>query len=158
MVRSNNRFIGALLLAALLSGCATSGALHSAQLADQAQDYDRAVVEYTRALRESPDNRDIKLALDRAKQRASLDHYNRGRRLAGGGRLEEALLELQMASELNPPAVTSTASWRWSVRSCATRWPWPARARPELETLIERTRDSSRGQRAAGRRQAARPR
>ena len=141
MVRSSNRFIGVLLLAAGLSGCATSGALHSAQLADQNQDYDRAVIEYTRALREAPDNRDIKLALDRAKQRASLEHYNRGRRLAGGGRLEEALLELQMASELNPTSGDVDRELGMVRSQLRNKVAVSREGKTQLETLIERTRE-----------------
>ena len=55
-----------------------------------------------KVLKEDPDNRDARLSLDRAKLRAALDHYNRGLRLRNGGRLDEALVELQIASELNP--------------------------------------------------------
>jgi tetratricopeptide (TPR) repeat protein len=89
-------------LAALLSGCATSGAMRAGQQAERADDFDRAVVEYNRAVRERPTDRDARLALDRAKLRASLDHFSRGRRLSNAGRLEESLVELQTASELNP--------------------------------------------------------
>jgi general secretion pathway protein D len=141
MVRSSNRFIVAALLAAGLSGCATSSALRSAQQADQAEDYDRAVVEYTRALKESPNNRDIKLALDRAKLRASLDHFNRGRRLAGGGRLEEALLELQMASELNPGNGDIDRELGMVRSQLRNKVAVSREGKTQLETLIERTRD-----------------
>jgi general secretion pathway protein D len=141
MVRSSNRFIVAALLAAGLSGCATSSALRSAQQADQAEDYDRAVVEYTRALKESPNDRDIKLALDRAKLRASLDHFNRGRRLAGGGRLEEALLELQMASELNPGNGDIDRELGMVRSQLRNKVAVSREGKTQLETLIERTRD-----------------
>ena len=141
MLRANSRFVVAVLLAAGLSGCATSSALRAAQQADQAEDYDRAVVEYTRALRESPNNRDVKLALDRAKLRASIDHYHRGRRLAGGGRLEEALLELQMASEMNP-GNGDVDRELGAVRSQLRNKVAVSReGKTQLETLIERTRD-----------------
>src|SRR5688500_20383723 len=90
-----------LTLALLAAGCVTTG-MRAGQLAEQGQDYDRAVVEYTRVLKEHPDNREARLSLDRAKLRAALEHYNRGLRLRNGGRLDEALVELQIASELNP--------------------------------------------------------
>ena len=125
-----------------LAGCATTGAMRAGQNAEQAQDYDRAVVEYTRALQENPDNRDARLALDRAKLRAAQEHFARGRRLSNAGRLDEALVELQLAAELNPGSgdIDQELLQR-PQRSCAPRWPWPARARPQLETLIERSRD-----------------
>ena len=82
-------------------GCA-SGAVGRARVAEQQQDYDRAVVEYTQALKERPEDKDARLALDRARIRASQDHFQRGRRLEAVGQYEEALLELQLAAELNP--------------------------------------------------------
>ena len=90
-----------LALGMMAAGCVTTG-MRAGQLAEQGQDYDRAVVEYTRVLKEHPDNREARLSLDRAKLRAALEHYNRGLRLRNGGRLDEALVELQIASELNP--------------------------------------------------------
>ncbi len=53
-------------------------------------------------LREDPDNREAKQSLELAKIRASLDHYARARRYEASGRLDESLVELQVASELNP--------------------------------------------------------
>ena len=70
--------------------------------AELAQDYDRAVVEYTKIARANPANADARLALERAKLRASQEHAVRGRRLAGLERYEEAVLEYQIAAELNP--------------------------------------------------------
>src|SRR5262245_37693707 len=89
------------LLSVTLAGCA-SAAMKAGQQADMLKDYDRAVVEYTKALREHPDDRAAKQALDVAKIRAALDHYARARRYENSGRLDEALVELQVAYELNP--------------------------------------------------------
>src|SRR6185436_7419822 len=89
-------------LSLALSGCATSRAAQAGKTAEQLQEYDRAIVEYTKVLRQRPDDREVRQALDRAKLRSSLDHYSRGRRYHTGGRLDEALVELQLASELNP--------------------------------------------------------
>ena len=76
-----------------LSACATTGSMTTARNAETRQDYDSAVAEYTRILRENPDNKDARLGLERAKVRASQDHFARGRRLAATGKLEEALVE-----------------------------------------------------------------
>src|SRR2546428_262867 len=65
-------------------------------------DYDRAVVEYTRALRLHPDDATVRLSLERAKVRASQEHFLRGRRLAAVGKFGEALVEYEVASQLNP--------------------------------------------------------
>src|SRR3954464_3076443 len=52
---------------ALAAGCASSGGMRQGRAAEQAQDYDRAVVEYTNAARTNPDNREARLALHRVK-------------------------------------------------------------------------------------------
>jgi general secretion pathway protein D len=86
-----------------LGACASGGGnLRQARLAEQAQDYDLAVAEYTKAARSRPDDRTIRLSLDRAKLRASQDHFARARRHAATGKTNEALVEYQLASELNP--------------------------------------------------------
>ena len=48
--------LGVLALASV-AGCA-SGAVGRARVAEQQQDYDRAVVEYTQALKERPEDKD----------------------------------------------------------------------------------------------------
>ena len=141
MARANNRIAAVAVLAALLAGCGASGAMRAGRQAERLDDHDRAVVEYTRALRENPDNLDARLALDRAKIRASLEHYGRGRRLSNAGRLEEALVELQMASELNP-GNGDIDQELGSVRSQLRNKVAVAReGKTQLETLIDRTRN-----------------
>ncbi len=62
----------ALVLVALVAvSCATTSAMRKGRDAEQAQDYDRAVVQYTLALKENPDNVDARASLERAKLRAS---------------------------------------------------------------------------------------
>jgi general secretion pathway protein D len=95
-----------LLLLALLAaaGCATSGAFRAGENAERLQDYDRAVLEYQRALKASPDNVQYRRALERARLRASIDHTNMARRLAGRGLYSEALAEYRLGLEMNPNA------------------------------------------------------
>jgi general secretion pathway protein D len=133
----------ALLLAAGLvgAGCATSAGLRTAQVAEQQQDYDRAVVEYTKVLRANPTHKEARLSLERAKLRASLEHFNRGRRLSNSGKLEEALVELQLAAELNP-GNSSLQDELSGVRAQLRNKVAVAReGKTQLETLIERSRD-----------------
>ncbi|MEZ5420699.1 MAG: hypothetical protein R2708_25610 [Vicinamibacterales bacterium] len=63
------------VLATLAGACATGGAMQQARLAEQRQDYDLAVAEWTKAARSKPDDRTIRLSLDRAK-RAAQDHFS----------------------------------------------------------------------------------
>jgi tetratricopeptide (TPR) repeat protein len=126
---------------ALLAGCATATAVRTAQIAEQQQDYDRAVVEYTKVLRADPANKEARLSLDRAKLRAALDHFNRGRRLSSAGKLEESLVELQLAAELNPGS-SEIDDALTAVRAQLRNKVAVAReGKTQLETLIERSRD-----------------
>src|SRR5690349_13701590 len=88
--RTSAAISGLVLLVLVAAGCVTTG-IRAGQLAEQSQDFDQAVVEYTKVLKEHPDNREAQLSLNRAKLRAALDHYNRGLRMRNGGRLDEAL-------------------------------------------------------------------
>jgi len=130
------------LAAGLLGGCATSTALKQGRQAEQRQDYDRAVAEYSKALRQDPDNADARLALQRAKLRASEYHLNRGKRYAAGGRLEEALVEYQIASELNPGSSEVDAGLKEVRNQLRARVAVAAEGKTRLETLIERTREA----------------
>ena len=60
------------------------------------------MAEFTKALREHPNNREAQLGLQRAKLRASEAHLVTGRRLYAQGKFDEAVLELQLSAELNP--------------------------------------------------------
>src|SRR5919108_5139179 len=102
MLHASSRLAPLLLVSLLLAGCATMAAVRAGQRAELARDYDRAVIEYTRALQADPDNREARHGLERARLRAAEDHFTRGRRHHAAGRLEEALVELQTAVELNP--------------------------------------------------------
>jgi general secretion pathway protein D len=95
----------AALAAALLfslAACASSGSVRAARGAESTQNYDVAVAEYTKLLRDDPNNREARLGLERSKLRASQDHFSRARREAANGKVEEALVEYQLAAELNP--------------------------------------------------------
>lgn len=97
-----HRMLPLVLALALTAAACASSTLQQARNADALQDYDLAVARYARAVRENPDNAEAQRGLDVAKLRASDAHFERGRRLAAQGRHEDALLELQVATELNP--------------------------------------------------------
>jgi len=141
MANAINRLLTLVVLAGLIAGCATATAMRNGQQAEQLQDYDRAIVEYTKVVRSQPDNREARQLLDRARVRAALEHFSRGRRLEGGGRLDEALVELQLASELNPNNQDIRDALE-SVRTQQRNKVQIARdGKTGLETLIERTRN-----------------
>ena len=130
-------------LAVLLIGagaCASPGPMRLAVQAEQRSDYDRAVVEYTNALRDDPDNRTARMSLDRVRMRASEDHFFRGRRLAAAGRDEEAAAELQMANELNPTNAAAEAELRLVRQRLRAKIAVARGGKTDLQTLVERAR------------------
>ena len=131
-----------LLLIASLSACVSSGAISRAQIAEQQQDYDRAVAEYTRALKEHPDNKDVRYALDRARVRASQDHFQRGRRLEATGHYEEALLELQLAYKLNPSNGDVEDLLRSTRLALRNKIAVSREGKTHLETIIDHARET----------------
>ena len=113
----------ALLRRAALSGCAGIEPCAPAGTPSALEDYDRAVVEYEQALR---------AAARRHRRRGSRcsapscappsTSTTAGRRLAGTGKLEEALVELQIAGELNPAnGDVDAAAARARAPCCAPR-------------------------------------
>ena len=135
--------VGVCLAAALASGCATRAALRAGEQAEQAKDFDRAVVHYTNALRANPEDRDTRLALDRAKLRAAQEHALIARRLAAAERYDQALLEYQLASELNPTDAQIEAGLRDVRQKLRATGLTPRDGRTELQTLIENARTTA---------------
>ena len=141
MMRRANRLLTlAVATSVVLAGCAPKG-LHAGIEAETLQDFDRAVVEYTRVVREHPDNREARQGLVRAKLRASMEHFARGRRLAQGGRLEEAVLDLQMALELNPTSPDIEAQLNSVRAQLKNKIAVSRQGKTELESLIDRARN-----------------
>ena len=134
------RRLAPLAAALVLAACAGNPAFRSGQKAERLEDYDRAVVEYTRALRERPDDLDIRLALERVKLRAAEQHFGRGRRLYATGRYEDALLELQVASELNPAHGGIEDELQRARTALRNKLAVPVDGKTHLESLVEQSR------------------
>ena len=93
-------------LAIAAAACATSGAFRAGERAERREDYTTAVREYSRALKNSPNNLTYRKSLERARLRASDEHAAAGRRLAARGLYKEALDELRLALDLRPDSLT----------------------------------------------------
>lgn len=133
--------LAALALAGLLASCAsTPKAYKVGRLAEQRQDYDQALVAYAQAQVADPDNKEIALVLKRAKLRASAQHLARGRRLAGAGTFEEALVEFQIALELNPANADADTAVRETRAALRTKMAVRKDGGTRLESLITRAR------------------
>jgi general secretion pathway protein D len=130
----------AVLAALLLASCATASAYRAGQAAERAQDYDRAVVEYTAAVRKSPDDRNLRAALQRARLRAAQAHYFRGRRLEAG-QPDEALLEFQLASQLNPADAQIDSALRDTRQRLRSQIAVTTADKTPLQQLVDNSRN-----------------
>ena len=124
----------------LAGGCAASAALNRGRDFERRPEYDAAVAEYTKAVREKPNNTEARLALDRAKLRASQEHFQRGRRHDAVGRYEQALVEYEAAAELNPSNGDVDAAVRETRNKLRSKIAVSREGKTELQTLIDRTR------------------
>jgi len=141
MVHRSNRLVVLACSLVLSAGCASSGAFRAGTQAEQIQDYDLAVVEFTKAVKAHPDDRNARQALDRSKIRAAQGHFTRGRRLQATGRLDEAVVELQLAAELNPGSGDIDDTLRSVRTQLRTKVAVAREGKTQLQTLIDRSRD-----------------
>ncbi len=140
-IRRRASRLAAALAAAALCACAAHPAWRNGQKAERVDDFDRAVVEYTRALKQKPDDLDIRLALERVKLRAAEQHFGRGRRLYAAGQYDDALVELQLAAELNPASGEIDSELRRARAGLRNKLAVPVDGKTRLESLVERSRD-----------------
>jgi general secretion pathway protein D len=136
------RLVAAVAVALVAGGCASSAAMRRGAAAEQRQDYDVAVAEYTKQLRAHPDDQNTRLALERAKLRASTDHAQAARRFAATGKLEQALVEYELALELNPTNGDLDQALRDVRTQLRAKVAVAREGKTELQTLIERSRET----------------
>ena len=141
LLRRRHRPAVLALVCLFAGGCAATGAVHRGESAEHRQDYDLAVVEYSKALRLRPDDNPTRLALDRAKVRASQEHFIRGRRLSATGKLDQALVEFELAAELNPSGGDIEDELRATRNKLRAKIAVAREGKTELQTMIDRTRD-----------------
>ena len=85
-----------------LASCAARKAHRRGNAAAKQENWDAAVVHYTRAAREDPDNIEYRMALQRALVSAAAAHIKEGRKHIAAEELEAAVGELALALELDP--------------------------------------------------------
>ncbi len=140
--RALARLALALTLGAGLTGCAAAiSNIRQGELAEQRQDYDRAVVEYTEARRLRPNDTSVRLALERARLRAADAHFARGLRAASLGKLDEALIEYQIASQLNPASTAMDDAVKDTRTKLRIKVAVTREGKTQLESLVERARE-----------------
>jgi general secretion pathway protein D len=89
--------------ALLLAGCPKGNSDYDAgRKASSVQDYDTALVDFDRALRDDPTNPEYRLRATQARFDASQAHMDRGRQAEKNGDLQLALAEYQKSQMLDP--------------------------------------------------------
>lgn len=72
-------FTATLIISLTTLSCASYNAYQKAQTAEEAKDWDTAVIQYEKALEIAPDNRQFKISLDRARREASRGHFEKAK-------------------------------------------------------------------------------
>jgi len=96
------RALAILCFCVAAAGCAATTAYRRGEEAEKREDWDRAVVEYVRAVAASPGNTHYSVSLARAKIRASAGHFERGKVYARARQLELAAAEFEQTIFLDP--------------------------------------------------------
>src|SRR3989454_117247 len=94
--------VAALAAALVLGGCATGRAYRLGEKEMAAQNYDRAVLLFSKAVSSTPESTRYKVALSRAKMKAAQDHFAKGQAYVKAARTEAAIAEFQQAVYLDP--------------------------------------------------------
>src|SRR4051794_13226346 len=129
--------IAVVIVALSLSGCTAGKAFHAAEDAQKAGNLDEAVVQYRKAVQESPDNANYKIALQRALLAASYSHIDRAKEFEAKDQLEAALGEYRQATEYDPTNRLATAKVAEIDRIVRERIE-SSRPRPAIEALRAR--------------------
>ncbi len=85
------------LICLALAACSPGSPYKLAKKYDAAGDYDRAILQYSKALNQEPDSARYQMDLRRARFRASQLHFDKAKKYIQSGRLELAVQELQVA-------------------------------------------------------------
>jgi general secretion pathway protein D len=129
--------LGALvLLVALVAGCAARQAYDHGELEMKRQNFDQAVLSYSKAVALKPGQTRYTVALARAKLKASTEHFEKGRRYFESGQLDLAIAEFQQTLLLNPSNQHADNELQRATREKRRREAGPS----EIEQLKERAK------------------
>jgi general secretion pathway protein D len=135
------RCVALILALSLLPACAARKAFKSGEKASQRQNYDAAILSFSKAMALDPSNARYSVALARAKVNSSHDHFQRGKRLLGAEQLEEAIAEFQQVLLLDPGHQYASNELRKAVEAMKRRDALPS----EIEQIKERARQRDLG-------------
>jgi general secretion pathway protein D len=139
----SSRMAALLALAALAAGCAGSQAFRQARAEEEFGHWDFAVLKYAEAVDHDPGNDGYKVALRRAKLKASQVHFERGKLYRNAGNPDLAVVELEQAVVLDQTNKYAEVELRKAREEAAK-----LAAERSAETKLEATKRRARGQRA----------
>jgi general secretion pathway protein D len=116
----------AALAVTALAACATSGAFRAGEKAERLRDWDRAVLEYSRAVKRDPENLTYQKSLERARLRAAETHAHAARVLISRGMFKEGLDEFRLALDLAPGSETLVEEMRQAEAQRSAGHPMPS--------------------------------
>lgn len=96
------RVVAVLLAAAFLAGCAATSSYRRGEREGRRGDWDSAVMNYSKALALDPGNTRYAVSLERAKLKASAQHFEKGKRYSAGSQWDLAVGEFQQSLLLYP--------------------------------------------------------
>lgn len=129
----------ALLMLLLATGCAGSRAFHDGRDEENLGHWDLAVLKYTRALQLDPTNAGYKIALGKARIKASQFHFEKGKVYRAAGRPELAVVELEQAVVLDQTNKYAETELR-KARDDAAKAAVERGTETRMETAKRRTR------------------
>ncbi|HEU5250134.1 MAG TPA: secretin N-terminal domain-containing protein [Thermoanaerobaculia bacterium] len=124
-----------------LVGCAGSRAFRDARQEEAVEHWDLAVLRYARAADLEPNNHSYRMALARAKIRASQFHFEKGKMYRASGRPELAVVELDQAVLLDPTNQYAETELR-KARDEAAKVAADRAGESRIETLKRQARGS----------------
>jgi len=124
------------LLASVLAGCAAQKAYRQAERDARRESWDSAVLGYSKALALDPGNTGYGVALERAKLKASAQHFEKAKRYAAASQWELAVAEYQQTLLLHPGNQHAAAELERALRQLRREKAGPS----DLEALKERAR------------------
>jgi len=132
------------VMAVVISACATSRAFRRGEDAARAGDYDTAITHFTKAVQDYPDRADYKIALERAQQAASRAHFDKAKAFEAAGELDKAIYEYKKAAEYDP-GNRQAAQKRTDLERMVRERAEANRPKAPVETMRERARRETEG-------------
>jgi len=115
-----------LSIVALAVGCAASRAFRQAEVESRRESWDKAVLGYSKALALDPGNTRYSVSLERAKLRASAQHFDKGMRYQTAHQWDLAVVEFQQTLLLNPGNQHAIQEMQAALRNIARRDQGPS--------------------------------